>query len=389
MYANSMRGLLVLLACSGCSSILGIDNFKLSDAGTTGDDATDGPSPDVPDSCLGPSGFAVCLNPPPMGKFTFDAASVPIDTSPGGTACLTAQPTGWVSQGQPDACFIAATLIEIDAPMRVTGGRPLVLVSTDAIRIPSNGSIDAAAHRGASAVPPASPSADCMAPSPPMENGGGNIGHGGGAGATFGTRGGPGGVGGAGQNQGGQPSAVIAVPTKLRAGCNGGFGGRGQGPVGPPGGLGGGAVYLVAKNEIILDGFINASGAAGQAGEFSSGGSGGGAGGMVMLHASMISGNGIIIANGGGGAGGSNVFTMANAGADPSPSSPTLPAAGGGGAGAPGGQGFAGASQAAPGQSAGANNTGGGGGGGGGGYIRLNMQVPPALQVSPPASIVP
>lgn len=393
MYAKRMRGLFLLLACAGCSSILGIDDFKLGDAGTDpGDVATDGPPIDVPDSCLGPSGFAVCLQQMPSMPFNYDTTSPQVDTSPGGTYCLPTQPTGWIAQGQPEACFIVGTTINLQATLRATGSRPLVLVATDTITIVASGSgIDVAARRGPTQQRPAgSPSTDCVLPQPPGEAGGGNLGHGGGAGGTFMTRGGPGGFGAGGQNVGGQPPAMSNPPTKLRAGCEGGFGGRGQAPAGsnPKGGGGGGAVFLVAKNRIVNDGIINASGAGGEAGDFSSGGAGGGSGGMIMLHAATISGAGIVMANGGGGAGGSSSFTMGTPGQEPPTSAPNQPAAGGGGGMAPGGTGFAGTSQAGPGGPGQQNNNGGGGGGGAAGYVRFNVQVQ-VMQVSPAASIVP
>jgi hypothetical protein len=376
-----MRVWALVLACSGCSSILGIDNFKLGDAGNGGEQIADG-SFDAPPGCLGPQGFVICLQTEPTSAITFDATNSTINTTT--NSCAPMQPASWIAAQQPDACFIIATRIVITSTLRVTGARPLVLVATDEIVVNANTGIDAAAHRQQMTRAPAAPFSMCGQGVPAMDN---PNGAGGGAGGTFIALGGRGGGGNNGQNQGGMPPNPLLAPTKLHAGCDGQIGGTANGTQLINGGGGGGAVYLAARNRITINSAINVSGAAGLAGDTSSGGGGGGAGGMILLHAPSITGSGPLMANGGGGAGGS-ALAIGTAGTDPDPQNPTQPAQGGGGAGAPGGQGSVNGMMGANGGN-GQFQGGGGGGGGGGGYIRANVTLPPALLSTPPATIVP
>jgi hypothetical protein len=370
-----------LAGLSGCSSILGIDDFKLGDAG--GGDMEGGN-----EYCLGPTGFRVCLAEAPTGAPFTIPASLTFDT---GTSpqCASVQPASWKMASQPDACFIIAPQITISGnQVQAIGARPLVLFASDSITITTQ--LDAASHNVTSVRGPASNAAACTAGT--MGPGGSTTG--GGGGGSFLTRGGDGGNS-SGNTAGGRASAADqSAPTLLRGGCNGKLATTNvAGVPGGDGGAGGGAVYLLAGNRITINGFINVSGAAGGGGQPGAGGGGGGSGGMILLHAPAIGGNGgVLIANGGagGGAGGGG-GQSGQPGSDPSPQMPTMQALGGtpgSGAGA-GGLGFAGSAPATIGQNAAAGATGGGGGGGGaGGYIRANI-APSNITSSPTVSILP
>jgi hypothetical protein len=378
-----MRAVLVFLACTGCSSILGIEDFKLGDAGGGGGEMAE------TGYCLGFTGFRVCLDEEPTAPQSF-TSDLLLSTS-NSPKCATKQPASWKSQNQPDACFIIGTTVTISSgAFQAQGERPLVIFASDSIKISSQ--IDAASHNtsptntirgpGSKEMPPTQ--LMCMGMSP-----GTGVATGGGSGGSFGTRGGDGGMSSAGA-AGGTASVPTTVPPMfLRPGCDGSRGPTSDGGAqGGSAGPGGGVVYLVANNKITIDGFINVSGGAGGGGMTTTGGGGGGSGGMILLHAKMIDGMGVLIANGGGGGGGggqsNGVF-----GREPSPQTPTQSAPGGSGGppGGSGGNGFAGPSQAqrGVGGSAGGPASGGGGGGGGGGYIRANV-MPTGLTTSPAVS---
>src|SRR5262245_43334920 len=52
VYLGDMRWVMAVIVCTGCSSILGIDDFKLTDAGNPGDSVQDGTAIDAPMNCL-------------------------------------------------------------------------------------------------------------------------------------------------------------------------------------------------------------------------------------------------------------------------------------------------------------------------------------------------
>ncbi len=318
--------------------------------------------------CLGPTGnYQVCLAAPPTQPVTLSGA-LNTDTS---TQCAAFQPTGW-TPAQPAACFVIGTTITIAAgTVSVTGSRPLVLVATDTITIA--GTLDVASHLGGTSGPGSN--LGCAAYGTPP--GGSNNGGSGGAGGSFMSAGGDGGPGGTGP-MGLSLGADGASPTSLRGGCDGELGGNG-GPGKATGavGRGGGAVYLLAGNAIVLSsGVINASGSGATGGEAVAGGSGAGAGGMIELFAASISWTGptSVLANGGGGASGGGGSMGGGSGDDPSSASVTAVAPGGGTGGGPGGHGYAGTNAAQSGGGAGGQH-GGGGGGGGGGFIESNQSL--------------
>ena len=371
-----------MLVLSGCSSILGIEDFKLGDAGTT----------DTPDGdtgyCLGPDGWRVCLPAPPeMPLSITEALTLGTESSP---LCAPTQPPSWKASNQPDACIVIRTDITLSATrLQATGQRPLVLFASGTITVSTQ--LDVASHmniRGAG-----SPAEACVAPTPPQSTST-TTPAGGAAGASFMGSGGEGGKSSAGVAGGLAASPDSSAPNVLRGGCHGGLGGASGNGLAGAGGSGGGAVYLVAGTEIVIDGFINASGTGGGGGGINAGGGGGGSGGMIVLHAPSIRGNGgVLIANGGGGGGGGGAQQSGARGLEPSPQMPALPAAGGtgpgGGANGAGGGGFAGTSLAKPGgDGAAAAAVAGGGGGGAQGYIRANV-APSQIMQSPAATIVP
>ncbi len=320
----------------------------------------------VDDDCLGTGAFRVCPTAAPTGTTTLSGA-LNTDTDP---RCG-AQPAGWAAGGQPAACFVFASTVNVNGGgLTVFGVRPLVLFAT--------GTISISAGLNASALGsfngPGGPSTSCKSfPGGNPQNN--NNGGGGGAGASFMSKGGDGGDGNNGSANGGNaPAADGADPTILRGGCRGQDGGDGNN--GDPGGVGGGAggaVYLVAST-ITISGSIDVSGGGGGGGSADAGGGGGaGAGGMIVLDATTLNANGTLMANGGGGGGGADSNTNGGPGADPSVGTPTTPALGGNavGAGGPGGNGFAGAINATNG-TLGIANKGGGAGGGGGGFIKAS-----------------
>jgi hypothetical protein len=376
-----MRWVAVVLL-SGCSSILGIDDFKVGDAG--GGESMDGDT----GYCLGPPGWRLCVPTMPTTPRMIDS-SLQFDTENSPLCFTGAQPAAWKAAGQPDACFIIGGSVTFAAPqIQASGRRPLVVFASGVIAI--NTQLDVASHLTSVIVGPSSPSALCGAPQP-AGNGANNNPGAGGAGGSFGSKGGDGGNSSTATILGGRSAAAAAAPMILRAGCNGGVGGNASEMGGPPG-VGGGAVYLVAGERITINGFINASGSAGEGGGRNGGGGGGGSGGMIHLHAPVITGNaGVLIANGGGGGEGGDGSLDGLDGRDPTPSMPDAPALGGTStnAGAPGGNGSARSTPAAGGANGPAGAVGAGGGGGGGaGYIRVNV-MPTQVQASPAFSLVP
>lgn len=289
-----------------------------------------------------------------------------------------------IAQGDVDGtqlCVIAAFQITIGTT-RVHGTRPLMLVAIDELRVADSLSVasrhDALAGAGADF-------AGCFE----SQSGSASAfeqGAGGGAGGSFQTRGAGGGL--ANGNPGGAPGEIEPSIGFVRGGCRGGDGGHSDSPL--PfdafGGSGGGAMYLLAGGEIVIEGTLDASGAGGNAGTQAddtgsvntggAGGGGGGSGGMIALDAPMIrvGANGRMVANGGGGGGGGppNNVQLATPGSDPATTemSPFVALGGTSDGGGSGGNGATKRDVATP----GAPNTivnGGGGGGGGGGLGHL------------------
>ena len=339
------------------------------------DAAIDAP-PDGPNNDFGPSPFTVHLSSLPTTGVTLPP-SINTDTS---NLCSTT--ATWVSNTQPDACFVVGTSISSGGGITtVTGSKPIVLLATTTISMTKT--IDVSSRRGTNIGPAANYNlCDVFVNTPGAGNGGGG---GGGAGGTFMTQGGIGGDGDNGTANGGSAPTPGTAPTVLRGGCIGQKGGTANS--GAPGN-GGGAIYLVAAQSISIAANIgiNASGSGASKGTHASGGSGAGAGGMIMFYAPSISATGgILIANGGGGSSGGDGNSDGRDGGDtPGAMTPAQGAIG------PGGNGGNGAILTTPGAGGGGGNSnqGGGGGGGGVGYIRSNVTLTGAV-ASPAPDVIP
>ncbi len=326
--------------------------------------------------CQGVGTFLVCAKAAPQTPVALPP-TLDTDTS---NLCANPSTLDWASgNGQGAACFIYATTITMAQDTYVTGSRPLVLVGTT---ISITHTLDVAAHRGTNA---GAGSASAVCPAFPTAPGANAAGGGGGAGGTFLSQGGNGG-GGNGATLFGTAPPPLAVPSILRAGCDGQRGAAAGANQSGAVGEGGGAVYLVASGALSISGAINASGSGGTGGNELTGGSGGGSGGMIVLHAATLGvGGAEIMAAGGGGASGGDNNEVGLSGQDPDPSAISLPAQGGpGSAGAAGGNGYGGwpLSTAAGAGASAPMNRGGGGGGGGGGYIRSNQPLVSASVVA-------
>jgi hypothetical protein len=347
------------------------------DAGTNPPDAP----PDAPpgaQACFGTGIVRVCFAAPPPTPLTISAQTT-INTDNSSMCATTVSSTS-------DYCVIAATSITVDATLRATGTKPLVLIASDAITV--NQLIDVGSHRATQTTPEligagADPAA-CTPGTPAGTRGGG-------AGGSFTGQGGDGGGGAAG-GLGGQAVNGTTTITELRGGCPGQAGnGGGAGT----GGHGGGAVYLIAGNRIDIAGpGINAAGEGGAPGApsegASSGAGGGGSGGMIGFDAPTITCASLLLANGGGGGEGSGEGGPGAPGKDPSTTAGSAGGSGGATVGGNGGTGSAGPA-AGPGgdgrngsSTTGRNNGAGGGGGGGAGLIKgpagsLGTNISPAV----------
>lgn len=383
-----MRRVLLLLVLAACEKNDPL--FCQENPGASGCPIADGNGSAVIDAmvdgdpgidarmCFGTGNYEVCLASLPSGGETLSGT---LDTGTS-TKCLATQPAGWTTRGQPESCFVVGTTVTITG-VDVTGTRPLVILATNSITV--SGTLDVASRvTGTAKRGPGAPFGGCAAAlaMPTVSTNGG----GGGAGGTFMTRGAAGGAGNNGQmgNTGGiAGNPVTQNPVALRAGCNGQSGGDGSAP-GGVGGLGGGAVYLVAGNTITITntGIINASGAGASGAGSHAGAGGGGSGGMIVLAASTISAtNGKVLANGGGGGAGTNNGN-GMAGNDPVATTPLTAAASVSGPAncCTGGSGFAQGSPAVAGVDGGQTLS-GGGGGGGAGFIQATAAL--GTQVSP------
>ena len=318
--------------------------------------------------CYGAANARVCFDSPPTGNLLVNGS---VDTD--GATCLATQPTGWTTT-QDAACFIAAGSITVNGATTVFGSRPLVIVAATTLTV--NANLDASSHQGGTTHGPGTPPATCAGTNPVSGNGAG----GGGAGGSFLTIGGAGASGDNTASAGGTPAAAVTAPTKIRPGCAGQTGGTNTvgGTTGSPGGMYGGALYLVSGGNMTIANNItvNVSGAGGGPSNAKGGGGGGGSGGMLQIFVGgntlTTGGNTALIANGGGGSGGGDNNSGGSAGQDPTAANYNQATPGGPGAGSnKGGTGF-GLGNAATGGVAGNSNEGGGGGGGGGGYILSN-----------------
>jgi hypothetical protein len=283
----------------------------------------------------------------------------------------------------PDLCVFRFTNLTVDSGVKVTvtGERIPVFITTG--RLELDGILDVSAS-GENPGPGASPGRMPGHGS----SGGANVPVGGG-GAGHLTPGGDGGGSpslhsGGGAFGGDDLSPIVA----------GAFGGAGGTPCITPtctardaGGAGGGAVQIVACQELVIGpaALIDAGGGGGDGGQPTGeglspgGGDGGGSGGSVLIEAPVVSlpSGAQIVANGGGGGSGGGPATAGRPGADGQHSAKPAPGGQGGtGLGAPGGTGGVGAAPAAQPTAGGVLAAfGDGGGGGAAGKIRFNTRA--------------
>ncbi len=354
--------LALLVAASGCRSLLGIEEAEVGplDAGTDAHDDAAADAVAVPDgsTCYG-SLLSIC----PAGALppaVVYAAVQLIDTD-NPASCTLIVPNGLAES----ACVVSAVDFSVPPTGRVVvrGKRPLVWFTTGTITI--QGALEYMGNPSASDLGCDTPNA---------------AGSAGGPGGSFGSIGGVGGQGGP------VPRPPIAL-TALRGGCRGGSSGTAAG--GNPGG----GILLIA-DRIFVTGRINASGTGGAGGTgvlvgTADGGGGGGSGGLIYLDATaiMLDTGSVLIANGGGGGGGggANVGALSGSpGSNPDPNTPFTAAPGGVG-GSNGGTGGSGATDVAA-QAGMPTSASGGGGGGGAGYIRLRAATVSTAGAVSPAS---
>jgi hypothetical protein len=392
-----MNRLVLLVALVGCKSELnpaycaahpGDSRCTQSGDANVPDGAGSDSGLDATPICLGTAPFKVCLDDTPTADLSL-ATVINTNTS---MNCLATQPTGWSAQNQPDACFMVGKNVALTGNYLIRGARPLVVFAADSVTL--TGAFDLSAHRGGTGSgqnPAGYNGALCTQ----LTVGGDSTnGAGGGAGGSLGSKGGSGGAGG---GAAAAPAIDQPATTTLHAGCPGSAGGTGdnQGTAGllSTGGFGGGAMYIVAKNSITFapGTIVNASGAAGVAGNHRTGGGGGGSGGMLVFVAPTITVTQapvFIMANGGGAAAGGTASNDGKNGMDADDGHPFQVAPGGvmnGDASGGNGYAFDGTNPIdAQVGATGPAGSGGGGGGGGAGIIIASSSLSPA-SVSPPA----
>lgn len=284
------------------------------------------------------------------------------------------------SQGDGSELLIVALdglRIEAGGSLRVTGARPLVIVSTDEVRV--DGTIDVGAQGrepGAGAG-----STECAADLDGQTRSAGVL------------RAGSGGGGGGHGTPGGAGARIdlddVSIPggldngtdllSPLRGGCPGGRGGHDQlAAGGGAGGGGGGAIQIISATSIRIDtdGTISAAGGGGGgASTVSAGGAGGGSGGAILLEAVEIEQSGVLAVNGGGGGEGSRGGPPGGQGADGALRSddPADGGVDGSGGGGDGGKGATRTAQAEGGKVGRHSTIAAGSGGGGGGIGRTQV----------------
>jgi hypothetical protein len=221
-----------------------------------------------------------------------------------------------INDAQTELCVIQGSTITFDGTVQLddpTGDRPIAFVATDSITI--TGTLDGATRRNKQFAGPGVKTGDqlglCDDDTAGADGGKSSpMGGGGGGGGGFGTAGGAGASGDNNLAAGGHAATGTGADTlTIASGCRGHGGGNGpskQAGDGGSGGFPGGVVFLIAANDLTVEGTgsIDVSGEGGEGGELQAGGGGGGPGGLVGLDAQRIVIDGSIIGNGGGGGGG-------------------------------------------------------------------------------------
>lgn len=370
--------LALLTALGGCDKLLSLTPVGPTPADARAidgapDGAPDAMPPDAPDAqtrlCAGSLYFNTCAEIVGLPSLTYGApATIHTDTD-----CTTTQP----QTGGPAVCVIIASQILVSANVRVVGSRPLALVALESLQITSTGTIDASSD---SSMAGAGANVSTCGSQGGKAQGASDSYSGGGAGGSFGGLGGNGGAGPATTDIALAGGAISA--TVVRGGCRGGAGGPNNMGAFAFGGPSGGAVYLVARQDLIIDGRVLANGVGGNGGPgnnlaaSAAGGGGGGSGGLIALDAMnvQLGGNCLLQASGGGGGGGSTNLS-GFPGGTPNPATFNSAALGGSdGAGSSNGAGGSGSLAADGGggfRPTAAGQGGAGGGGGGAGHIRV------------------
>jgi len=412
-----MRSVWFLLAACGCRGILGIEApIDLPD------DAVDAPA-----LCATwhPTSIDPCALGAPAPMRTLAAGGYTYDTTEAGGTLFDA--TGHavlesrLTVPQDDGSMLAvlsidALVIDAGAMVQVIGAKPLMIVSWSTIAV--GGALDASSHSGvtdeashtvqtvqAGAGANASCTADLGSDGGRAANAG--LGSGGGGGGARQGAGGAASAGGKTDVPGGAGGSPVPALV-LRGGCRGGFSGAAGERISPPlqqslqspGGAGGGAIRIVARDAISITGSIRANGAGGAGAPTRSacGGGGGGSGGAIELEAPLVAIDGALVANGGGGGGGGNKDEAGHDGADGTSDLVAAPggAVAGSGCGAAGGAGsvsaqLAGSTATEPDAcGSGVDGGGGGGGGGGAGFIVVTspqITTAPTATISPPLAM--
>jgi hypothetical protein len=376
-FARWARVDLWCVVLSACDFPRPLDVPSLDAQSDTGPDAAlDAAGGPDANACFGQS-IGICLAEAPSKAIVIDLDTTIVTSDLSMCALVT-------SGG--DYCVLAGTDITVNAKLRGTGSRPLILIASRSITTTAPyGLIDVGSHRvRPQGTPETGAGADSSSCDPgffPQDNGGG-------AGGSFSGMGGIGGRGSGGNS--GTPGNRVVDSNLPRGGCAG-QDGRALGSAGGLGGHGGGAVYLIAGVKIDVQGGINAAGESGGRGIANGAGAGGGgSGGMIGFDAPTIVCNSLLLASGGGGGGGSGPGNDPGIdGQDPM----TITAAGGGdgfvgnnAAGGDGGDGSAAivAGPGALGTDSAHLTTGGGGGGGGAGLIKAPETANLGTNLSPP-----
>ncbi len=333
----------------------------------------------------------------PGPALTYSNSTI-IDTSSAGS-CDRLVPQG---TDQPELCVKYAESITINSGVTVRGigTRPLVFAANKG-HIQVTGALTVSSQRqsGGSNEILGAGGADMACEGFPDSPDSAQSGGGGGAGGGFSGKGGNGGKGATTENNGGiSPDAIpFSAAGFLRGGCRGQLGGdTGSGANGAPGngGPAGGAIYLAAAGEIIVQttGSVAANGGGGRGGSpriggGGGGGGGGGSGGMVILEATNIRRLGAVIANGGaGGEGGMMVAVLPFPGDHGEDGRLTGAAASGGNDLVDGHGGDGSETTMRNGRNGQNGSQGGGGGGGAAGFIRFIGASDGAGVLSPPLS---
>lgn len=317
----------------------------------------------------------VCFDPEPQAR-TIAAGEIDTDNM-----LMCDRP---VTGGSDALCIIAGGQLRIEGTVRAKGSRPLVLWSASTITLPAGAVIDVASHSSGGDQLLGAGANDARCPNEMLD--GGKVSESGGnrqvgAGGCGGPFGGAGGSAGRGQvtTQFQIFNDCVAPPIELRevrGGCRGGHGGLSDTASELDGGASGGAVYLMARGDITINGTIDARAIHASIAIANStvfpGGGGGGSGGLIGfdIGGMLILDGAVLNAAGSGGSSGAahvnnSIPTSGLVGNDAALNPPVLAAQTGETTGAN----FGGGSGARGGDVALGEAGGGGGGGGGLGHV--------------------